>query len=114
MMRVDQNWAGVHPYNHFFFVNAVVFLFMNYNDLIARLTPDLYENIKKAVELGKWPNGVCLTNEQREHCLQAIIAYDHQHKTLNERVGYIYNPKKDSSNYDQLDAPDEIHELKIK
>lgn len=87
---------------------------MNYQDLIANLTPEIYENIKRAVELGKWPNGLALTKEQKEHCLQAIIAYDMQHTALNERVGYIYNPKKNTSNFDQLDQnPDAVHVLKI-
>lgn len=88
---------------------------MNYNDLIANLTPEIYENIKRAVELGKWPNGLVLSKEQKEHCLQAIIAYDLQHKKLNERVGYVYNPKKNTSNFDQFDEnPGDVQELKIK
>ncbi|MBL4608454.1 MAG: DUF1315 family protein [Pseudomonadales bacterium] len=77
---------------------------MNYDDLIASMTPEIFKNIKRAVELGKWPNGVKLSDEQREICLQATIAYGNQNLHLDERVGYIYNTKKEVSNFDQLDA----------
>src|SRR5690606_37711830 len=49
---------------------------MDYQQLLKTLTPDIYENLKRAVELGKWPNGEPLTPEQRETCLQAVIAWD--------------------------------------
>ncbi|MCK9503019.1 MAG: YeaC family protein [Porticoccaceae bacterium] len=66
---------------------------MDYQQLIATMTPDIYENLKRAVELGKWPNGERLSPEQRETCLQAVIAYDHKHKPQEERVGYIHSKK---------------------
>ena len=62
-------------------------------DLLDNITPDVYEALKRAVELGKWPNGVRLTAEQRETCLQAVIYYDGRFKPTNERVGYI-QPKE--------------------
>ena len=61
--------------------------------LLDNITPDVYEALKRAVELGKWPNGVRLTAEQRETCLQAVIYYDGRFKPANERVGYI-QPKE--------------------
>lgn len=66
---------------------------MDFQQLIDAITPDIYDNLKKAVETGKWPDGSRLTAEQREHSLQAIIAYDARHKGEAERVGYI-PPKK--------------------
>ncbi len=62
---------------------------MNFNDMINNLTPEVYEHLKLAVELGKWPNGVRLTAEQTELCLQAIIAYDFANKEEDQRVGFI-------------------------
>lgn len=62
---------------------------MNFNDMINNLTPEIYGRIKQAVELGKWPNGVRLTSEQTELCLQAIIAYDYANKSEEQRVGFI-------------------------
>jgi uncharacterized protein YeaC (DUF1315 family) len=77
---------------------------MNYDDLIASMTPEIYENMKRAVELGKWPNGLKLNDEQRETCLQAVITYEGQNLSREERTGYIYNTKKNVSNFDQLDS----------
>lgn len=57
--------------------------------LLDNITPDIYTALKRAVELGKWPNGVRLSAEQRETCLQAVIWYDARHKPEHERVGFI-------------------------
>jgi len=62
---------------------------MDFQQLIESITPEIYNNLKAAVELGKWPNGTRLTPEQREHSIQAVIAYDTRHKDEGERVGYI-------------------------
>lgn len=66
---------------------------MDYQQLINTMTPDIYQNLKRAVELGKWPNGEKLSPEQRHTCLQAVIAYDHRHKPEEERVGFIHTKK---------------------
>ncbi|MFA5495655.1 MAG: DUF1315 family protein [Porticoccaceae bacterium] len=68
---------------------------MDYQQLLKSLTPEVYENLKRAVELGKWPNGESLTPQQRETCLQAVIAWDALHKPEQERVGYIHSEKHD-------------------
>ena len=57
--------------------------------LLDSLTPEVYNALKTAVELGKWPNGVRLDKQQREWCLQAVIYYDFRHKTEQERIGQI-------------------------
>ena len=62
---------------------------MKYQDLVRQITPELYATFKRSLETGRWPDGNALTDEQREHCLQALIAYDQLHKPENERVGYI-------------------------
>jgi len=66
---------------------------MDLEQLLTSITPQVYENLQRAIELGKWPNGHPLTEEQRELCLQAIIAYDVKNKPEEERVGYL--PPKD-------------------
>ncbi len=63
---------------------------MDYQQLLKSITPDIYASLKRAVELGKWPNGDRLTPAQRESCMQAVIAYDLQHKPQQQRVGYIH------------------------
>ena len=53
------------------------------------IDPDIYESLKQAIEIGKWKNGTALTAEQKELCMQAVIAYDINHKPEHERVGYV-------------------------
>ncbi|MDP5055431.1 DUF1315 family protein [Marinomonas hwangdonensis] len=62
---------------------------MNFKEMIDNMSPEVYVRLKQAVELGKWPNGVRLTPDQTEICLQAIITYDHSKKAEKDRVGYI-------------------------
>lgn len=69
---------------------------MKFDQLIASITPEIYQRLKRAVELGKWDNGAVLTAEQRESCMQAVIAYDAKHQDESERVGYI-EPKPHSA-----------------
>ncbi|WP_253920933.1 DUF1315 family protein, partial [Yersinia pestis] len=37
---------------------------MELEDLISVMTPEIYQRLVQAVELGKWPDGVALTSEQ--------------------------------------------------
>ncbi len=62
---------------------------MNFKEMIDNMSPEVYASLKQAVELGKWPNGVRLTPEQTELCLQAVITYDYSNKAEKDRVGYI-------------------------
>jgi hypothetical protein len=52
---------------------------MEYQQLIDSLTPDVVARLRRGVETGRWPDGRPLTPEQREHSLQAIIAWDERH-----------------------------------
>lgn len=61
----------------------------SYDALLAQLTPEIHARLKTAVELGKWENGDRLTPTQMEHCLQAIIAWDHLHLPEEARVAFI-------------------------
>ena len=63
--------------------------FRSLDELIAALNPDIHSKLKRAVELGRWENGDRLSPLQREHCMQAIIAWELKHLPENERTGYI-------------------------
>jgi len=52
---------------------------MEINELIGVMTPEIYQRLALAVELGKWPDGVKLTPEQKEHSLQAVMLYQARH-----------------------------------
>jgi len=90
---------------------------LDLNKLIASVPPDIYESLKKAVEIGKWDNGAKLTSEQTENALQIIIAYDELHKAEDERVGYVA-PKPDGCetdlSLDDLNANKDWQPLDIK
>ncbi len=62
---------------------------MDLKKLLNTITPDIYQNLKTAVELGKWPDGNKLSAEQRQLCMQAVIAYEHKHLPPEEHTGYI-------------------------
>jgi len=57
--------------------------------LLDSITPEIHENLKTAVETGRWANGDRLTPEQLEHSLQAIIAYEARCVPEQQRVGFI-------------------------
>jgi uncharacterized protein YeaC (DUF1315 family) len=78
---------------------------MNIEQLIDSITPEIYDNLKRAVELGKWPDGKALTDAQKESSLQAIIAYDARHKSEEERVGYIHSKKHTHCGSDGQEDP---------
>ena len=70
---------------------------MNFDEIIATITPETFEMLKRALELGKWQNGVALTDEQKAYCMQAVIAYSERNLPEEERIGYIdRGSKKDS------------------
>lgn len=67
-------------------------------EMIENITPEIYQNLKQSVELGKWPNGKLLTKEQKETCLQAIIAWEVKNLPEQERTGYMDGSGCKSSN----------------
>lgn len=73
---------------------------MTYEQLIAAMTPDMHRSLKRAVELGKWPNGERLSDEQRSTCLRAVIAYD-QRLPESERTGFIDRTRPDGTRHGQ-------------
>ena len=62
---------------------------MNIEQMLAILDPEIVSRLKTAVEIGKWSNGIVLTTEQRQICMQAVIAWEAQNLPEKERSGYI-------------------------
>ncbi len=80
---------------------------MTLEDLIQSLTPEVYENLKNAVALGKWPNGVALKDGQRELCLEAILHYEVTHDVpMEQRVGFVAGACS-SGNVDKIGRDDD-------
>jgi uncharacterized protein YeaC (DUF1315 family) len=61
----------------------------SFAELISNITSDVYESLKLAVEIGKWPDGRKLTQEQKELSLQAVIAWEMKNLPEDQRTGYI-------------------------
>lgn len=64
--------------------------------MIENITPEIYESLKLAVEIGKWSDGRKLTTEQKELSLQAVIAWEMQNLPEEQRTGYM-GPQECSS-----------------
>ncbi|NQZ32034.1 MAG: DUF1315 family protein [Oceanospirillaceae bacterium] len=69
---------------------------MNYDELIEKMTPQMHQSIKTAIELSKWPDGKKMTAEQLDICLRAVIKYD-QILPEEQRTGYIDRTRQDGS-----------------
>jgi hypothetical protein len=60
-----------------------------YRDVIAGMGRDVYDRMLAALETGRWPDGRDVTPEQREHTMQAVIAWGEAHLPADQRVGFI-------------------------
>lgn len=47
--------------------------------VLAEMTPEVYQRLVTATETGKWPDGVALTSQQREHTLQLVLLWQARH-----------------------------------
>lgn len=62
------------------------------NDFLTMLNAvdsDIYQRFKTAIEIGRWPNGERLSQEQKSLVMQAIIVYEKNHLAEHERTGYV-------------------------
>lgn len=81
---------------------------MDYHELVDSMTPELFERMRRALEVGKWPDGRALTQEQREQTMQAVILWGERHLSAQERVGFIDTKAKDGDACDsELDASED-------
>ena len=79
---------------------------MDYQEMIATMSRATYLSLKRAVELGKWPDGKTLTAEQRQNAMQATIAWGEKHLPEEQRVGYIDKGHKEGDSCDDpLETP---------
>ncbi|QTF91584.1 DUF1315 family protein [Halomonas sp. BM-2019] len=63
---------------------------MTFERMIQQMTPAIYQSLKQAVQLRKWPDGRLLTREQTELCLEAVMRYEFENQVPEEqRVGYL-------------------------
>lgn len=77
---------------------------MDLEKILQALNPEIIEKFKDALALGKWPDGRSLSVEQKEICMQAVIAYEQKYLPEHERTGYV--PPKNSA----CDTTDHRHD----
>lgn len=77
---------------------------MTYEELISKLDPTIYQSLRTAVELGKWPDGRVLSAEQRELCMEAVIYYENlKQMPEDQRVGYIDRTRTETPGSDGVE-----------
>ena len=81
---------------------------MTFEELLQSMTPEIHATMKTAVELGKWADGRRLSAEERESCMQAVIAYDELHLPEAQRVGFIDRTKADGSQHSPSQSTESI------
>ncbi|WP_163922221.1 YeaC family protein [Photobacterium sp. Alg240-V54] len=52
---------------------------MDISQLLAAMTPEVYQRILTAVETGKWLDGSVLTPQLRDSAMQAVMLYQSRH-----------------------------------
>lgn len=81
---------------------------MTVDELIKSMTPEIYGNMKAALELSRWPDGRKLESEQKTLCMEALIRYeDLIDMPSQQRIGYMETACKSSKE-------DEVQPLIIK
>jgi hypothetical protein len=55
--------------------------------LIDNMPPEIYENLKTSIEIGKWPDGKKLDKTQLEDCMQILILYESRYFRDESKTG---------------------------
>ncbi|WP_298941235.1 DUF1315 family protein [uncultured Psychromonas sp.] len=92
----------------------------NINEYAKNITPALYQKLATAVETGKWLDGAPLSEEQKAHSLQLVMAYQKEfniepdHFTIAQN-GEIYMESKKilKQQFANPDDNDELHLINL-
>ena len=61
----------------------------NFASAVASLDRATYENLRRALEVGRWPDGRSLEPRQREICMETVLSWEAMHLPPEQRTGYI-------------------------
>lgn len=84
---------------------------MDYLTLIDRMDAATCAALRRAVEIGKFPDGRRLTDAQRALCMEAVLAWEIKHLPEDQRTGWIDRGSKqegevcDSKEHDHDEKP---------
>lgn len=84
---------------------------MTLDDLIKKMDPAMHAQMRRAIEIGKWPDGGNLSQDEREQLMMAVIAWEQLHVPPEDRIGYMHG--KDGCTPDWLTV-DPNQEMTIK
>ncbi|MCK5893038.1 MAG: DUF1315 family protein [Endozoicomonadaceae bacterium] len=84
---------------------------MDFEQLIKTMAPGTVANLRRVIELGRWPDGRGLTAEQRGSSLQAVIAWENLHLPDSERTGYLHQRCGSSKNHASTDDDQDDHTI---
>lgn len=74
---------------------------MTVDELIKAMTPDMFQNMKGALELSRWPDGRKMDGEQKVLCMEALIRYEEMtDMPSDQRIGYMESACKSSKEDD--------------
>jgi len=74
---------------------------MTVEELIKAMTPDIYRNMKSALELSRWADGRKLDADQKVICMEALIRYENlTAMPADQRIGYMESACKSSKDDD--------------
>jgi uncharacterized protein YeaC (DUF1315 family) len=74
---------------------------MTVDELIKAMTPDMYRNMKSALELSRWPDGRKMEKDQKPLCMEALIRYENIiDLPAEQRIGYMEAACKSSKDDD--------------
>lgn len=59
---------------------------MQVEQLVAAMSPQIYNNLRTAVETGKWPDGKALTSEQKENAMHAVLLYQAKFEQTDQHM----------------------------
>jgi len=62
----------------------------DYRQSVQQMDRQVYDQLVTSLSTGRWPDGRALTEEQRQHAMQAVITWGEIHLPPNEGVGFIY------------------------
>ncbi|HHT2969672.1 YeaC family protein [Citrobacter koseri] len=91
---------------------------MNLDEMIDSMTPEVYQRLSTAVELGKWLDGIALTPEQKENSMQLVMLWQARHNTDAQHMTIDTNGQMVMKSKQQLKedfgiAPKSIATLKL-
>lgn len=97
---------------------------MNINHMVNNLSPEVYANLKQAVETGKWPDGQPLSEAQKQQTLQLVMVYQSQvlksqdhfsvgedGEIVNRDKNYLKNQFKDNADIESSAPSEDPHSI---